>query len=172
MVRSSFKVDTGRWLAAVLFMALAGLMAACHGPATRQQPTAEPDGPRAEAPVTSDSAFAWLVERLSEPGGYFDTDNLISNETSYLHVLGALRERGVSGGAFIGVGPDQGFAYIAQVRPNIAFMIDIRRDNLLQHLFSRPFLPARTTASSISACSSANPFPTTSAPGTTPTSNP
>ena len=39
------------------------------------------------------------------------------------------------GGAFIGVGPDQGFAYIAQVRPNVAFMIDIRRDNLLQHLF-------------------------------------
>ena len=135
MVRSGFKVDAGRWLAAVLFMALAGLMAACHGPATRQQPTVEQDAPRAEAPVASDSAFARLVERLSEPGGYFDTDNLISNERSYLHVLGALRERGVSGGAFIGVGPDQGFAYIAQVRPNIAFMIDIRRDNLLQHLF-------------------------------------
>ena len=34
---------------------------------------------------------------LSEPGGYFDTDNLVSNERSYLHVapdLLALRSRG------------------------------------------------------------------------------
>lgn len=79
--------------------------------------------------------FVELSERLSEPGGYFDTDNLISNEASYLHVLGKLRERQVTGGAFLGVGPDQGFSYIAQIRPRIAFMIDIRRDNLLMHLF-------------------------------------
>ena len=88
----------------------------------------------AAADLATDSAFAGLVERLSEPGGYFDTDNLISNETSYLHVVGKMREMGVSGGAYIGVGPDQNFSYIAQVRPSIAFIIDIRRDNLLQHL--------------------------------------
>jgi len=40
----------------------------------------------------------------------------------------------VTGGAYLGVGPDQNFSYMAQVRPRIAFMIDIRRDNLLQHL--------------------------------------
>ncbi len=82
----------------------------------------------------TDSAFAQLIERLSEPGGYFDTDNLISNETSYLHVMGKMRDMDVSGGAYIGVGPDQNFSYITQVRPAIAFIIDIRRDNLLQHL--------------------------------------
>jgi len=81
-----------------------------------------------------DSAFAKLVQRLSEPGGYFDSDNLISNETSYLHVLDGMRRLKVQGGAYIGVGPDQNFSYIAAVRPNIAFMIDIRRDNLLEHL--------------------------------------
>ena len=80
------------------------------------------------------SEFGRLIQRLSEPGGYFDTDNLISNETSYLHVMGKMREMGVSGGAYLGVGPDQNFSYIAQIRPNIAFMVDIRRDNLLQHL--------------------------------------
>ena len=84
--------------------------------------------------AVTDSVFGGLVERLSEPGGYFDTDNLISNETSYLHVMGKLEELGVSGGAYIGVGPDQNFSYIAQVRPSIAFIIDIRRDNLLQQL--------------------------------------
>ncbi len=128
--------NKGGWLAAWLVVALAGLMPACHAPAARQQPAGGDAAQVAVAqPVPADSAFARLVERLSEDGGYFDTDNLISNETSYLHVLGALRERGVSGGAFIGVGPDQSFAYIAQIRPNVAFMIDIRRDNLLQHLF-------------------------------------
>jgi hypothetical protein len=91
-------------------------------------PTAQP------APGLSDSAFAALSVRVSEPGGYFDSDNLISNESSYLHVLGAMRRIGVSGGTYIGVGPDQNFSYIAQVRPKLAFIIDIRRDNLLQHL--------------------------------------
>jgi len=79
-------------------------------------------------------SFAALSARLSEPGGYFDSDNLISNETSYLHVMAKLREIGVSGGVYIGVGPDQSFSYIAKIRPRLAIMIDIRRDNLLQHL--------------------------------------
>ena len=80
------------------------------------------------------SRFAALVERLSEEGGDFDTDNLISNERSYLEVIPALKAAGVSGGAYIGVGPDQNFSYIAQLRPSIAFIVDIRRDNLLLHL--------------------------------------
>jgi hypothetical protein len=99
------------------------------------------------APALSDSAFAALSARISEPGGYFDSDNLISNESSYLHVLGAMRRLGVSGGAYVGVGPDQNFSYIAQVRPRIAFIIDIRRDNLLQHLlFKALFEMARNRA--------------------------
>ena len=68
------------------------------------------------APALSDSAFAALSARISEPGGYFDSDNLISNESSYLHVLGAMRKLGVSGGAYVGVGPDQTFSYMARIR--------------------------------------------------------
>jgi hypothetical protein len=78
--------------------------------------------------------LASRIEQLSEPGGFFDTDNLISNERSYLQVVPALREAGLAGGAYIGVGPDQNFSYIAQIRPSMAFIIDIRRDNLLLHL--------------------------------------
>ena len=93
-----------------------------------------------------DTTFAGLVARLSEPGGYFDTDNLVSNERSYLHVAGKLRElsAGGGGGAYLGVGPDQNFSYILAVRPRVALLIDIRRDNMLQHLlFKVLFLQAR-----------------------------
>lgn len=87
---------------------------------------------RVAAPI--DTSFSRTVERLSEPAGYFDTDNLISNESSYLHVLPRLAALGTRGGAYIGVGPDQNYSYIAAVRPEIAYVIDVRRDNLLQHL--------------------------------------
>src|SRR5687767_15913837 len=87
-----------------------------------------------EVAAQTDSGFATLVGKLSEPGGYFDSDNLVSNELSYQHVLGAMRRLKVTGGAYIGVGPDQNYTYIAKVRPKIAYMIDLRRDNLLQHL--------------------------------------
>lgn len=79
-------------------------------------------------------SFAGLVARLSEPNGYFDSDNIITNEASYLHVASQIRSVGTHGGVYMGVGPDQNFSYIALVRPSIAFMIDIRRDNLLEHL--------------------------------------
>jgi hypothetical protein len=91
------------------------------------------------------SPFAAQISSLSEPGGYFDTDNLISNERSYQQVLGELRKRNVRGGAYLGVGPDQNFTYIAQIRPAIAFVVDVRRDNLLLHLlFKALFAVSRT----------------------------
>jgi hypothetical protein len=91
------------------------------------------------------SSFAKHIAALSEPDGYFDTDNLISNESSYLQVVPELRRANVRGGAYIGVGPDQNFTYIAEVRPTIAFILDIRRDNLLLHLlFKALFASSRT----------------------------
>jgi hypothetical protein len=85
-------------------------------------------------PAAQGASFAQQIAALSEPGGYFDTDNLITNESSYLQVLPELRRRAISGGVYIGVGPDQNFTYIAEVRPSLAFIVDIRRDNLLLHL--------------------------------------
>lgn len=114
----------GRWAAGLL---LAALVAAAAPPRSSHL---QHGAPRALA----DTAFASVVARLSEPGAYFDTDNLISNESSYLHVVGGLRDLGVRGGAYLGVGPDQNFSYIAHIRPRLAILVDIRRDNLLQHL--------------------------------------
>jgi hypothetical protein len=96
------------------------------------------------ATLQSPGSFAAHIADLSEPGGYFDTDNLISNERSYLRVLPELDRRHVRGGAYVGVGPDQNFSYIAAIRPSIAFIIDVRRDNLLLHLlFKALFVQAR-----------------------------
>lgn len=93
----------------------------------------------------SPAEFGALVQRLSEPPGYFNTDNLISNEDSYLHAVTGLERYGVRGGAYLGVGPDQNFSYIAAIRPDIAFIIDIRRDNLLEQLlFKALFHSARS----------------------------
>ncbi|MCI0435312.1 MAG: hypothetical protein L0271_16975 [Gemmatimonadetes bacterium] len=100
--------------------------------------------PRPAAPPP-DTGFATLVERLSESGGFFPSDNLVSNETSYLHVLGVMSALDATGGVYVGVGPDQNFSYIAAVRPEIAFIIDIRRDNMLHHLlFKSIFQLARS----------------------------
>jgi hypothetical protein len=99
--------------------------------------------PRAQPPPAT--TFAARVAALSETPGYFDTDNLISNERSYLHVLPDLDRAGLRGGAYLGVGPDQNFTYIARTRPAVAILVDIRRDNLLLHLlFKALFAHART----------------------------
>jgi hypothetical protein len=97
------------------------------------------------AQPTPTLGFAQLVDTLSEPGGYFDTDNLVSNESSYLHVMGGLKRLGVRGGVYLGVGPDQNFSYIAEIQPELAILIDIRRDNLLLHLLFKAMFESAGT---------------------------
>ena len=78
----------------------------------------------------SDREFWELSERMSEPNGVFQSDNLLSNETSLSSVAAALAQRVKPGGVYLGVGPEQNFTYIAAIRPRIAFINDIRRGNL------------------------------------------
>ena len=116
----------------------AAVIALCAGLAPQPQSAAP-------SPAARPSAFATQIAALSEAPGYFDTDNLISNERSYLQVLPDLQRRNVRGGAYIGVGPDQNFSYIAEVRPSVAIIVDVRRDNMLLHLlFKALFAMART----------------------------
>jgi hypothetical protein len=102
---------------------------------------AVPWAPRGVAQPAPQS-FAGRIDRLSEPGGDFDTDNLISNERSFLEVVPALKSAAAQHGVYIGVGPDQNFSYIALLRPSIAFIVDIRRDNLLLHLLFKALFAA------------------------------
>jgi len=129
--------ESRRWMGGALCAAVVWNVA-CAPPESSAAAGLVPD-------ALSDSAYGALVARISEPQGFFDTDNLISNESGYLKVLGALDRTGVHGGAYVGVGPDQNYSYIAHVRPAIAFIVDIRRDNLLHHLLLRALMEASPT---------------------------
>ena len=62
-------------------------------------------------------------------------------------MLRALAGQAGGNGVYLGVGPDQNFSYIAHLRPTLAILIDIRRDNLLLHLlFKAMFSEAATRA--------------------------
>jgi hypothetical protein len=83
----------------------------------------------------SNADFWALVDSISEPGGYFRiTDNFTSNEGEIGRLFTMLRENGTRGGVYLGVGPEQNLTYIAAVRPQMAFILDIRRQAVMQHL--------------------------------------
>src|SRR5882672_9630019 len=109
--------------------------------------------------------FSRLVRDLSEEGGYFRSDNFTSNETSYLHVVDKLHELGATGGAYIGVGPEQNFTYIAKVRPRIAFIIDIRRQALIQHLMFKAIFHLAPTRVQYLSLLLSKPVPKEKSPG-------
>lgn len=87
-----------------------------------------------ESDGLSTTEFVRLIRDFSEEGGYFLSDNFTSSEDSYLTIVDKMKELGATGGAYIGVGPEQNFTYIAKVRPRIAFIVDIRRQAMIQHL--------------------------------------
>jgi hypothetical protein len=86
------------------------------------------------APQLSDNEFWQLVSSFSEPDGFFHSDNFVSNERSFQHVLAELSVGRQPGSAYVGVGPEQNFTYLLAVKPKIAFIVDIRRQNLIEHL--------------------------------------
>jgi hypothetical protein len=82
----------------------------------------------------SDEAFWNLIGSLSEPGGSFQSENFLSNETGFQMVIPALNQIVNPGGVYMGVGPEQNLTYIAAIHPKIAFLVDIRRQNMLEHM--------------------------------------
>jgi hypothetical protein len=79
-----------------------------------------------------DESFWKMIVDMSETDGYFQFDNFLSNELGYQYVIPRLIERTGAGGVYMGVAPEQNFTYIAAVKPKIAFIIDIRRQNMLE----------------------------------------
>jgi len=101
---------------------------------------------REELPARlSDEAFWQLVTDLSEPGGSFISDNFVSNERTFQRVVPELRRTAGPRGVYLGVGPDQNFTYIAALEPRMAFIIDIRRQNMLLHLMYKALIELSAT---------------------------
>ena len=100
-------------------------------------------GSRVAAPTIperiSDEAFWQMVSDYSEPGGFFRSDNFVSNEITFQWVLPELA-KSRRGGVYLGVGPDQNFTYIVGMQPKIAFIVDIRRQNMLHHLLYKSLI--------------------------------
>src|SRR5262245_53261345 len=79
----------------------------------------------------SDETLWKLIENGSEPSQLFPGENYVSNEPRYAAAVRAAKRSVTPGGIYIGVGPEQNFSYIAAVRPAMAFIVDIRRQNMV-----------------------------------------
>ena len=108
----------------------------------------------------TNAEFAKMQREMSEDGGYFMSDNFTSNETSYLHIVPKLQQLTATGGAYLGVGPEQNFTYIAKLRPRIAFIVDIRRQAVLQHLMYKALFQLSPTRTEFLARLLSKPIPT------------
>ena len=111
----------------VLVLAVAG--AAAGLAKVPVYPAAEPLPSR-----ITDESFWKMVTDMSEPDGYFRFENFLSNELAYQQVIPRLLQNVRPGGVYMGVAPEQNFTYIAQLKPKMAFIIDIRRQNLIELL--------------------------------------
>jgi hypothetical protein len=88
----------------------------------------------------TDQAFWHLVTEFSEPSGEFPSENFVSNELTFQSVIPRLIEHSQPGGVYLGVGPEQNFTYIVALQPKIAFIVDIRRQNMVQHLMYKALI--------------------------------
>src|SRR5262245_44764682 len=90
---------------------------------------------RAAEPIPvalSDETFWRMIEDMSEPDGSFQFENFLSNELGYQYVIPRLLQATKPGGVYLGVAPEQNFTYIAALKPKIAMIIDIRRQNMIE----------------------------------------
>src|SRR6185295_4016563 len=82
----------------------------------------------------SDQEFWRTITDFSEPSGPYTGDNWISNEASIQNVIPPLKQLTKPGGVYLGVGPEQNFTYMWALQSKIGFIIDIRRQNMLEIL--------------------------------------
>ena len=108
----------------------------------------------------SDSEFWKLITDVSESNGFFRSDNFVSNETTFQWVIPELLRTTQPGGVYLGVGPDQNFPYITALKPKIAIIFDIRRQNMLTHLMYKAVIEQSSDRADFVARLFARPRPT------------
>ncbi len=99
----------------------------------------------------SDQDFWKLSSESSEADGTFRSDNLLSNEIYFQYVIPPLNGAAKQGRVYMGVGPEQNFTYIAALKPQMVFIVDIRRGNLdLQLMYKALFELSKDRAEFVS----------------------
>jgi hypothetical protein len=93
----------------------------------------------------SDPEFWRLFTTMSEESGIFPSENFVSNEKSFQYVIPTLKRTLTPNGAYVGVGPEQNFTYIVNLEPRIAVIVDIRRQNAMQHLLYKALFELSAT---------------------------
>ena len=121
-----------------LFVVAVSALLLCGTPTSRAVTGAVPSR-------LDDRTFWQLTTEFSESDGFFRSDNLVSNEITFQYIIPALAAQARPAGAYVGVGPEQNFTYIAALRPRIAFIVDIRRQNMLLHLLYKGLIEASPT---------------------------
>ena len=82
----------------------------------------------------SDAEFWQIFTEFSEPGGDYPYENFVTNEETIQDIMPVLTRVTKPGGVYLGVGPEQNFTYAAGVKPKMAFVFDIRRQNAIELL--------------------------------------
>ena len=105
-------------------------------PQPSARPTAPPSRPTTDKlPAAIPDAEFWrMISEFSEPGGSYPYENFVSNEWNQQKVIPGLKNATRNGEVYIGVGPEQNFTYAAALQAKMAFVVDIRRQNMLEHL--------------------------------------
>ena len=137
-------------------------------PAASATPAGSEGAPRDDGAAAQEARlrrFVALVDGLSEQDAAFFSDNLVSNETSFLHVAGELPALPARHEAYVGVGPEQNFSYIALLEPSVAYVVDIRRDNLRLHLLYKAAFELASSRAHFVASLLGRPAPTPPAGG-------
>ena len=82
----------------------------------------------------TDREFWRIFSTMSEDGGTFPSENFVSNEKTYQYVIPTLQRTLTPRGVYLGVGPEQNFTYVVNLKPRLAIIFDIRRQNAMTHL--------------------------------------
>jgi hypothetical protein len=122
----------------VLVAVLVATVVSIPAPAIAQSRLQAPDS-------LTDAEFWKFFTTMSEPDGYFLSENFVSNEVSFQDVIPSLQRSLTKHGVYLGVGPEQNFTYIANLGPRMAVIFDIRRQNAMQHLLYKALFELSTT---------------------------
>src|SRR5262245_17594041 len=75
-----------------------------------------------------------MVTNFSETGKDYQYENFVSNEISYQEVIPKLGRLAKPNGVYFKITTEQNFTYIDVMRPKVAFIFDLQRQNTIMLL--------------------------------------